>query len=501
MFDVTNVSGQTITITKIHQCFFSAGLTANMEVWTRAGGIGTDQTNASGLWVNEGSSQGILSSGPGVADDILIPLTGSANTTLLPGQTVGIYSTSTNLQAVAYTNGTTVGATYASNADITVQGFYGGTYPFGSQFSPRNANVEIFYVLGAGTPTVQVNRPTASLDIGGIAGNGFVAGRLTTCTGLPTFLNLASTRPAATPYDVVIQGGAAAVPGITFPDNIVNINTAPGVPFLLSTGTPGLPPGPSPLSWLGAPAISLPFNAPAVATLAHAQAYWIDPANLDGIALSAPVELNAVLGGVLPPFALGDDAFVSVPFGAPTCAPMNSFSFYGTSYTNFFIASNGEVTFNQGSAVFTPTVAAFDTGMPRVSGMWTDLNPTLGGTITVATTPTDLTVSFSNVATFGLAGITNSFNVVFDTAGQTSIQGYAPNAGHNVATLVGISNGNLGTPGAAVSFDGLRGLPLQASALSTNSVYEFNPAGAVPNNSGFTNIDFLFSDASAYIVF
>lgn len=500
MFDFTNTSGATIVINKVHQAFFVSGIVADVQVWSKAGGIGTDPTNASGQWFLEGSNTGIVSSGPSVAVDLMINLTGGMNMTLNPGQTVGIYVTTTNAQVVSYTVGTAVGAVYASNADCSIHSGYGGTYPFGSQFAPRNANVEVYYTLSGATPTVQTNRSVSSFDISGATGNGFLIGRRSTCTNRSETITLASTLPAGTPYDLVIQAGAAANPGLPFTANIVNVNLATGLPILLSTGASGPPPGPSPLLWPGIATLGLPFTTPLTAVLAHAQAYWVDPGNPDGVSLSAPCELDVVQGAALTPVTLADDATAQIPLGAPTCAPMTSFSFYGTSYTSFFISSNGQITFGQGDANWTASTGSFHSLMPRICPMWTDLDPSLGGTITVATSGIDVTVAFNQVPTWGQPANTNSFAVSLDTAGQTTILNYAPSAVHALGTLVGISNGSMGTAGTAVSFDALKGIGPQAG-IASDSVYEFAPNGPVPNASGFTQIIFPNSDGSLYVVF
>jgi hypothetical protein len=132
--------------------------------------------------------------------------------------------------------------------------------------------------------------------------------------------------------------------------------------------------------------------------------------------------------------------------------------------------------------------------------MWTDLNPLIGGNVTVTTTSLAVAVNFNAVATFGAPAIVNSFRIEMDLANQCSIVNSAPSQSHNLDTLVGISNGSLGTIGPGVVWDALMGAGLQAGTPS-DSVYQFTLASPVPNTSGFTRIDFLASDGSAYTVF
>src|SRR6185295_12541197 len=82
--------------------------------------------------------------------------------------------------------------------------------------------------------------------------------------------------------------------------------------------------------------------------------------------------------------AVGDDQWstVSVPIGF-------SFCFFGNTYTNCIIGSNGEIGFNVGNAGFYntwPISAAEPTAIPgdltnTVQGPWQDLYPPNGGTI------------------------------------------------------------------------------------------------------------------------
>lgn len=55
---------------------------------------------------------------------------------------------------VDYTNGTTVGNTWATNADLSVLEGNGGTYPFSVTFSPRNFNGRVQYCLPTGVKDV-----------------------------------------------------------------------------------------------------------------------------------------------------------------------------------------------------------------------------------------------------------------------------------------------------------------------------------------------------------
>ena len=122
----------------------------------------------------------------------------------------------------------------------------------------------------------------------------------------------------------------------------------------------------------------------------------------------------------------------------------------------------------------------------------------MGGTVQVVPNANDITVQFINVPEWGQPGNLNSFDIVFDDAGGTTIANYTPSPQHITGSLTGISNGAAGTPSAGISFSILAGTGLQVGVSATESVYEYNPGGAVPG--GWTNAYFPASDSSVYSI-
>lgn len=133
MFDV--VPSNSITWNGVDMSISSVG-TVSVEIWYRTGSfVGFESSNAG--WTNLLTTT-VTSPGTGT----LVNVTGfSAN--LAAGQTYGLYVT-TNGGGINYTNGTSLGATYTSNADLVVKEGKGGSY-FSVINSPRVFNGRLYY--------------------------------------------------------------------------------------------------------------------------------------------------------------------------------------------------------------------------------------------------------------------------------------------------------------------------------------------------------------------
>ena len=94
---------------------------------------------------------------------------------------------------------------------------------------------------------------------------------------------------------------------------------------------------------------------------------------------------------------VGDDDTVPVTLSRP-------FNFQGQSHNSLFVNSNGSLSFGNGDASFLATVPAFLAGPPRISMLWTDLDPTgsLGnpGVVLVDTEARPAAVHFISVSQF-----------------------------------------------------------------------------------------------------
>jgi hypothetical protein len=99
---------------------------------------------------------------------------------------------------------------------------------------------------------------------------------------------------------------------------------------------------------------------------------------------------------------LGDDNYVSVTPSAPV-------KLYGTSYTRFYVNSNGNLTFNSGDSTYTESLTAHF-AQPRISALFDDLNPGAGGTVSWKQLPDRVAVTFQNVPEYGTSN-QNTFQV------------------------------------------------------------------------------------------
>lgn len=117
---------------------------------------------------------------------------------------------------------------------------------------------------------------------------------------------------------------------------------------------------------------------------------------------------NRAAGGVL---TLGDDTSAEV-------FPAFTMKYCGEIFESLFVNSNGSVTFGLGSTALGESAAGHLTGPGRIAGLWDDLNPTAGGSVTFSETASSITVSFTNVPEFAVGGGvgSNTFSITVDDA-------------------------------------------------------------------------------------
>jgi hypothetical protein len=133
---------------------------------------------------------------------------------------------------------------------------------------------------------------------------------------------------------------------------------------------------------------------------------------------------NAPVPGA--PLPVGDDGSVQLfmPFTFKLC---------GQSYDSLFANANGNVTFGAASGDFSESRFEFLDGPARAAGLWDDLNPAAGGTVTFGQTASTFTVSWTGVPEFPAVG-SNTFSIklfkLFDRidvtyGGLTAVDGLA----------------------------------------------------------------------------
>jgi hypothetical protein len=240
----------------------------------------------------------------------------------------------------------------------------------------------------------------------------------------------------------------------------------------------------------------VPLSILGVPTVLCAQLAALEPSSQSGIALSAPVVFDPqVLGTIVDVTSeLQDDSFVSIPLLSVGLAYL---SFGGSTFNKLFVNSNGSVTFGSGDTDWNPTASKFVSGPPRLAGLWTDLDPTAGGQVTVGMQLGVLSTCFHNVRPWS-TNAPCSFTLSFDLLnGSCAIEQYAPPQSLWTPAIVGLkpSLGLSADPGS-LNF----GSYISASMQTGNpfdAVYQMTGYGAP---AGYSRIEFPFSDGSAFTV-
>lgn len=315
--------------------------------------------------------------------------------------------------------------------------------PPGKVVSYMRILVAAALLVSAGfSQTFQQNSSEAFLAFNGNLTDGSFAAVTTLGTGLSSRLTF-STDQVGQAYDIAFNTAPQSAFAIRTGSQFVNIDPLAGLGFF-SNGSVLTTPGVS----LGAAGFSFSLTVPVVSTSTLTlQGYVITPANPDGIALTQAATLNGFQDNqLLPSFltvdpqattiTLTDDSSVSVALPTP-------FTFYGTSYSEVYVGSNGFLTFGAPSLDLSESESDLIGNEARIAFLWDDLNPSAGGTITHGTGAGGaFQVAFRGVAEFAQP-VGNDVTIEFD-ASQVLID-YA-----SIATpdfLVGMSpGGGLATP-------------------------------------------------------
>jgi uncharacterized protein YaiE (UPF0345 family) len=101
------------------------------------------------------------------------------------------------------------------------------------------------------------------------------------------------------------------------------------------------------------------------------------------------------------PLPVGDDGSVTLPLPFP-------FKMCGQEFSSVFVNANGNLTFGAASLEFTESVNGFLGGVPRIAGLWDDLDARTQGTVTFDQTANTFTVRWDDVPEFGPGGGTGS---------------------------------------------------------------------------------------------
>lgn len=142
MFDLFAINDITVSCFDVN---WDPG-TFNYEVYFKSGTAQGFQTN-SGAWTLVGSGSGVTSAGNGNPTPIAL----NSSVGVCSGELVSFYITNTGAghANLNYTNGTSLGNVFVSDANIQVREMYGKAYPFSSSYSPRVFNGTIYYDGGS----------------------------------------------------------------------------------------------------------------------------------------------------------------------------------------------------------------------------------------------------------------------------------------------------------------------------------------------------------------
>ncbi|MDF3029141.1 MAG: hypothetical protein K0S23_3448 [Fluviicola sp.] len=146
MFDITTTNEITIF------CFdanLPSSTTGSYEIYYTIGTyVGSENTAAN--WTLVGSSGSVTSNGANTATPLDIPV----NLVIPAGQTYGFYITASNpAQSTALLSTSNAGyGTISSNADLTISGGIGITYPFSTISPDKSFNGTVHYMPGSALP-------------------------------------------------------------------------------------------------------------------------------------------------------------------------------------------------------------------------------------------------------------------------------------------------------------------------------------------------------------
>lgn len=181
----------------------------------------------------------------------------------------------------------------------------------------------------------------------------------------------------------------------------------------------------------------------------------VDDGELAGVACAGTVALDD------DPSPTSDDNYELVGLGF-------DFPFMGYNWDSVFVSSNGYLTFGVGEDDFSDSVAKMISFWPRIAGLYDDLNPANGGTVTCSGNATSMTISYNAVPEYSNTGA-NTFAITMNADGSIVVVYGAISAADGIAGIsAGIAVQGLTDPGP---------VDLSANPIQTisNLVYEQNP--------------------------
>ena len=159
---------------------------------------------------------------------------------------------------------------------------------------------------------------------------------------------------------------------------------------------------------------------------------------------------------------------------------------YGTPRTNFWVGTNGYITFTASDVTYTPSLAAHFT-QPRVSGLFRDLNVLSPSSVRYAQLADSVVVTWLNVPQFSASGSSNTFQIqmFFDGRIMISYRGLTATDG-----IVGLSNRtNVPNPFFQSNFIGLSACRAPCPAdIDGDGMVTFNDLNIILGSFGQTGV-------------
>lgn len=273
-------------------------------------------------------------------------------------------------------------------------------YPFlfagdaGGAVTPHADDIAIFSHL--------YPAPTFPFSTGTISGSIFAPNGTTPLTGVNVI-----ARNVLNPYDDAVSAISS-----DFADDYT-----PGQPFVGTYTLRGLTPGATYAVYVDE-ILAGGFSTPPLNPLPNVEELYNGPnessnSATDNPAAFTPVtsiagvntnNINIIFNKLTPgPIPVGDDSSVQLfpPFPVEMC---------GQRFDSLFVNGNGNVTFGGGDEDFSESPGEHLRGLPRLAGLWDDLDPSSGGTVSFSETATTFTVTFSGVPEFNTTN-SNTFSI------------------------------------------------------------------------------------------
>jgi Bacterial pre-peptidase C-terminal domain len=158
-------------------------------------------------------------------------------------------------------------------------------------------------------------------------------------------------------------------------------------------------------------------------------------------AAGVPVTGIDIIFNRLPPgpIPLGDDTSFEIFTHFPV-------RFCGQTYESVWVNANGSLTFGAGSSAFAESARAMLTGPPRIAGLFDDLNPAAGGSVSFEETNHSLTVHYTEVPEYPNVGA-NTFTIAVQRTPFDGSSGFALHGG-----LFTLDYGTLSATGGAAGY-------------------------------------------------